>query len=195
MSAKSKSKLPQLSAQGAIRSLSRFPLTLAEFRQRFSRTTPASSLISRLWPAKSVSWNKRLRSTGSRLSHRSEMYQLTRSNPSLVLSTLNETLAQEPNRKCFRLIGGVLVERTVKDVVPALQTNQDGVRILDAFIPLLAQAKTHHRLEKSSRVSLISTRQKKKISSPSSAITTSGPPPSRSHLEHSRYGTKHVRRH
>jgi len=48
----------------------------------------------------------------------------------LVLSTLNEALAGEPDRKCFRLIGGILVERTVKDVVPALQTNRDGVSLL-----------------------------------------------------------------
>ncbi|KAI9500313.1 Cochaperone prefoldin complex subunit [Coemansia spiralis] len=30
-------------------------------------------------------------------------------------------------RKCFRLINGVLVERTVKEVLPALKTNRDGI--------------------------------------------------------------------
>ena len=53
---------------------------------------------------------------------------MTKSGVRLVLSTLDEALEEEPDRKCFRLIGGVLVERTVKDVVPALQTNRDGVR-------------------------------------------------------------------
>ena len=33
------------------------------------------------------------------------------------------------DRKCHRLIGGVLVERTVKDVLPMVQTNMDGVSI------------------------------------------------------------------
>ena len=31
------------------------------------------------------------------------------------------------DRKCFRMINGVLAERTVKDVVPALKTNLEGL--------------------------------------------------------------------
>ena len=33
------------------------------------------------------------------------------------------------DRKCFRLMGGVLVERTVKEVLPALQHNNDQVHV------------------------------------------------------------------
>lgn len=43
----------------------------------------------------------------------------------LVLATLSET---EPSRKCFRMVGGVLVERTVGDVLPTLQTNFEGIK-------------------------------------------------------------------
>ncbi|KAI9695627.1 MAG: hypothetical protein M1820_008474 [Bogoriella megaspora] len=52
-----------------------------------------------------------------------------------------ETLAPvSQDRKCFRMVNGVLVERTVKDVVPALQTNLDGLKkVLD---DLLKQYKT-----------------------------------------------------
>ncbi|KAL0580069.1 Cochaperone prefoldin complex subunit [Marasmius crinis-equi] len=61
----------------------------------------------------------------------------------LVLTTLEEALQVEPDRKCFRLIGGVLVERTVKDVVPALQTNRDGIR--KAVESLAEQYKTKEK--------------------------------------------------
>lgn len=46
---------------------------------------------------------------------------------SLVLGTLDEALEKDPQRTCFRLIGGVLVERTVQDVVPTLRSNRDNV--------------------------------------------------------------------
>ncbi len=39
-----------------------------------------------------------------------------------MIETLNEVA---PDRKCFRLIGGVLVERTVKEVSPALSSNKE----------------------------------------------------------------------
>ena len=42
----------------------------------------------------------------------------------------------DPKRKCFRLIGGVLVERTVEEVLPAVQKNTDG---LSAVIEKLTQ--------------------------------------------------------
>ncbi|KAF2459956.1 Prefoldin subunit-domain-containing protein [Lineolata rhizophorae] len=47
-----------------------------------------------------------------------------------------ETLEPLPgDRKCFRMINGVLVERTVKDVVPALKTNSEGLKkVLDDLL-------------------------------------------------------------
>jgi prefoldin subunit 2 len=34
----------------------------------------------------------------------------------------------DDERKCFRLVNGVLVERTVKEVLPTLKTNSDGLK-------------------------------------------------------------------
>src|SRR6266496_624718 len=47
-----------------------------------------------------------------------------------------ETLEPLPrDRKCFRMINGVLVERTVEDVVPSLKTNADGLKqVLDDLL-------------------------------------------------------------
>lgn len=50
----------------------------------------------------------------------------------LVLETLDPLPG---DRKCFRMINGVLVERTVKDIVPALRTNSEGLKkVLDDLV-------------------------------------------------------------
>lgn len=46
----------------------------------------------------------------------------------LVIDTLKDV---DASRKCFRLVGGVLVERTVKEVLPALESNKEQVIIND----------------------------------------------------------------
>jgi len=45
----------------------------------------------------------------------------------LVIETLSDV---SPDRRCFRLIGGVLVERTVKEVSPALTANREKISTL-----------------------------------------------------------------
>ncbi|KAJ2714798.1 Cochaperone prefoldin complex subunit [Coemansia spiralis] len=40
-----------------------------------------------------------------------------------------ETVAKvDASRKCFRLVNGVLIERTAGEVLPALKMNQDGIK-------------------------------------------------------------------
>lgn len=53
----------------------------------------------------------------------------------LVLSTLKPLVETEPSRKCYRLIGGTLVQRTVKDVAPQLETNYAGIKeVLESLV-------------------------------------------------------------
>lgn len=46
------------------------------------------------------------------------------SEHSLVMSAIQPL---DPSRRCYRMIGGVLVERTVKEVLPAVQRNKEGL--------------------------------------------------------------------
>lgn len=47
-----------------------------------------------------------------------------------------DTLAPVPkDRKCFRLINGVLVERTAGDIIPALETTAEGLKkVLEGLV-------------------------------------------------------------
>ncbi len=56
---------------------------------------------------------------------------LERDEHKLVVDTLSKL---ESERKAFRLVGGVLVERTVGDVLPAVSQNYEGVRLLLLYL-------------------------------------------------------------
>ncbi|KAI0154761.1 Prefoldin beta-like protein [Xylariaceae sp. FL1272] len=72
----------------------------------------------------------RLTASPSKLTARRGLHSLTSCR--LVLETLTPL---PDDRTCFRMINGVLVERTVKDVVPALKTNAEGLKkVLDDLV-------------------------------------------------------------
>lgn len=55
-------------------------------------------------------------------------------------STVLKTLSKlEKGRKCYRMVGGVLVETTVENVAPALSENVGGVRYsnIDQLVSLI----------------------------------------------------------
>ncbi|KAA0199414.1 hypothetical protein HAZT_HAZT010529 [Hyalella azteca] len=55
----------------------------------------------------------------------------------VVLETLSEVSG---DRRCFRMVGGVLVERTVAEVIPALSNNRDQLtKLLENMNELLVK--------------------------------------------------------
>merc|ERR1719253_1794655 len=51
----------------------------------------------------------------------------------------------EPTRRCFRMIGGVLVERTVAEVKPAVDSNKDKIAQATAQLNEQLKKKTEQR--------------------------------------------------
>merc|ERR1719148_638872 len=51
----------------------------------------------------------------------------------------------EPTRRCFRMIGGVLVERTVAEVKPAVEQNQDKIKQVCTKLESELKKKTQER--------------------------------------------------
>lgn len=50
--------------------------------------------------------------------------EMEASEHSLVINAIKPL---DPSRKCYRMVGGVLVERTIKEVLPAVQRNKEGL--------------------------------------------------------------------
>ncbi|XP_077598238.1 prefoldin subunit 2 [Stigmatopora nigra] len=67
---------------------------------------------------------QRMRQEQRSMSSKAAELEMESNEHSLVIDTLKDV---DPSRKCFRLVGGVLVERTVKEVLPALQTNKEQI--------------------------------------------------------------------
>lgn len=126
-------------------------ITCSRSRQNSSSNTPLTRTISNSWQKKLEISSKRRKNTSTSLlsphRHRPVGAQPERhlicspcrqsyADRHAVLRLVLETLKPLPDdRKCFRMINGVLVERTVKDVIPALQTNSDGLRkVLDELV-------------------------------------------------------------
>lgn len=74
---------------------------------------------------------QRMRQEQRSMASKAAEFEMDINEHSLVIDTLKEV---DPGRKCFRLMGGVLVERTVKEVLPALETNKDQIgKVLEAL--------------------------------------------------------------
>lgn len=55
--------------------------------------------------------------------------EMEASEHSLVINAIQPL---DPTRRCYRMIGGVLVERTIKEVLPAVQQNKEGIEVVIA---------------------------------------------------------------
>ncbi|CAH2109279.1 unnamed protein product [Euphydryas editha] len=63
-----------------------------------------------------------LRSEQRQLANKISELEMDLNEHKIVIETLQ---AVEPSRKCFRMVGGVVVERTVAEVLPELEVNKE----------------------------------------------------------------------
>lgn len=73
-----------------------------------------------------------LREEQTQLVQKTQDLEMDLKEHDLVLTTLS-TIADK-QRRCYRMIGGVLIEHTVGEVVPALQANRDQIHnVIESF--------------------------------------------------------------
>ncbi|XP_064899254.1 prefoldin subunit 2 [Columba livia] len=80
----------------------------------------------------------RLRQEQRGLASKAAELELELNEHSLVIETLREV---DPTRRCYRMVGGILVERTVKEVLPALEANKEQINKLLESLSQQLQAK------------------------------------------------------
>ena len=69
-----------------------------------------------------------LRDEQTQLVQKTQDLEMEMREHDLVLSTLS--VIADKQRRCYRMIGGVLIEHTVGEVLPALQTNREQIHQL-----------------------------------------------------------------
>ncbi|XP_018427057.1 PREDICTED: prefoldin subunit 2 [Nanorana parkeri] len=84
----------------------------------------ASAAAKQIAAEQVVAGFNRMRQEQRSLASKAAELEMELSEHTLVIDTLQEV---DQNRKCFRMVGGVLVERTVKEVLPALENNKDQI--------------------------------------------------------------------
>ncbi|CAF2431318.1 unnamed protein product [Rotaria sp. Silwood2] len=81
---------------------------------------------------KIVSGFQALRDEQTQLVQKTQDLEMDLKEHDLVLSTLSTITDKQ--RRCYRMIGGVLIEHTVGEVVPALQTNREQINnVIESF--------------------------------------------------------------
>jgi prefoldin subunit 2 len=98
----------------------------------------------------------RFKSTLSQLSQKIGELESEADEHKLVLETLTPL---DKGRKCFRMVGGVLVEKTVGEVIPLLETTKSG---LEKALETLASdykktEKDLHKWQKANKVQIVQT--------------------------------------
>ncbi|EGW08554.1 Prefoldin subunit 2 [Cricetulus griseus] len=80
----------------------------------------------------------RLRQEQRGLASKAAELEMELNEHSLVIDTLKEV---DETRRCYRMVGGVLVERTVKEVLPALEGNKEQIQKIIETLSQQLQAK------------------------------------------------------
>ncbi|XP_030285975.1 prefoldin subunit 2 [Sparus aurata] len=81
---------------------------------------------------------QRMRQEQRSMASKAAEFEMDINEHSLVIETLKDV---DPSRKCFRLVGGVLVERTVKEVLPALESHKEQISKIIETINTQMQSK------------------------------------------------------
>ena len=85
----------------------------------------SSSKESAPTPSQVVAELQRVKASMSDAASKISGLEAERDEHQLVVDTLQPL---DPKRKCFRLVSGILVERSVGDVLPAVSENIEGIR-------------------------------------------------------------------